>query len=256
MTTILALETSTEWCSVALAEQRNGHIHLTARQEQTGPRSSDRILPLVDIVLSEAGVELSACDAIAFGAGPGSFTGLRTACGVAQGLAFGIERPVIAVNSLEACAEQVSQQVGAELPTDTPVIVALDARMNECYWATFRLGENGWQTMSPTQVSAPENLAAPTGSFWIIGNALTVFSERLTLASQAVRCLPDVLPHARGVALIGLRSYAAGLAQPAEMAAPLYVRDKVALTVSERQAVAAAKVAASAAVNASVQSGQ
>lgn len=239
MTLILALETSTEWCSVALAQRRDGGVRTVARHEQTGPRSSDLILPLVDAVLAEAGVTLDACDAIAFGAGPGAFTGLRTACGVAQGLAFGIDRPVIAVNSLEACAEQA----GAQLPAGVPVVVALDARMQECYWATFCWDGLGWEALTPTRVAPPEAVIAPEGQFWLVGNALTVFGEQLTIASQAAHCLPEVLPDARSVATIALRMFDAGMTQSAEHAAPLYVRDKVALTVTERQAVAAAKAA-------------
>lgn len=239
MTLILALETSTEWCSVALAQRQEDGVRLITRTEQTGPRSSDRILPMVDAVLAEAGVRLAACDAIAFGAGPGSFTGLRTACGVAQGLAVGIDRPIIAVNSLEACAEQI----GADLPDGMPVVVALDARMNECYWATFQREGTDWAALTPTRVSPPEAVEAPDRAFWLVGNALTVFGEQLVLATQAQRCLPAVLPDASGVATIALRMFAAGRAQPAELAAPLYVRDKVALTVAERQAVAQAKAA-------------
>ncbi len=239
MTLILAIETSTEWCSVALARHGGEPDQAIVRHEQTGPRSSDRVLPMVDEILGEAGVSLASCSAIAFGAGPGSFTGLRTACGVAQGLAFGADLPVVAVNSLEACVERVLPAV----PPGMPVVVALDARMNECYWATFRgAADGGWEALTPTRVGPPESVIAPDGAFWLVGNAIGVFGDRLEVAADAAERFPDVLPTARSVASVAGRMFEAGVFIAPELAAPLYIRDKVALTVTERQALAVEKM--------------
>jgi len=247
MSWILAVETSTEWCSVALGRAgSDGAIECFSRHEHTGARSSSRVLPAVGEVLAEAGIRLADCAAIAFGAGPGSFTGLRTACGVAQGLAFGAGLPVIPVNVLMACAE--SARTGTPpLSPDTSVLVALDARMDQAYAATFRWddGVGEWRMQGAVQVVAPETVAQPEGSFWIAGNASAVFGERLAVAEHAERVLPEALPGARAMVAIGLRALARGETIDAADAMPIYVRDKVAQTVAEREAAAAAKAAAS-----------
>ncbi|MGO4302422.1 MULTISPECIES: tRNA (adenosine(37)-N6)-threonylcarbamoyltransferase complex dimerization subunit type 1 TsaB [unclassified Cupriavidus] len=246
MSWILAVETSTEWCSVALGRAADhGAVECFSRHEHTGARSSARVLPAVAEVLAEAGIRLADCAAIAFGAGPGSFTGLRTACGVAQGLAFGASLPVIPVNVLMACAESAASGE-PPLPAGTRVLVALDARMDEAYVATFRrdpaAGE--WVMEGPMQVSAPESVARPEGDFWLAGNAATVFGDRLSVAAQASRVMPDAMPDARALVAIGLRALSRGEAIDAAHAMPIYVRDKVAQTIVEREAIAAAKAAA------------
>lgn len=245
MSPILAVETSTEWCSVALGRPGpDGAIECFSRHEHTGARSSSRVLPAVGEVLAEAGIRLADCAAIAFGAGPGSFTGLRTACGVAQGLAFGAELPVIPVNVLMACAESVRQGTHA-LPPNTAVLVALDARMDEAYAATFRWDATAgeWSMEGAMHVGAPDAIVAPAGDFWLAGNAASVFGERLMVAAQASRVLPDAMPDARAMVSIGLRALARGDTIDAADAMPIYVRDKVAQTIVEREAIAAAKAA-------------
>ncbi|WP_040011177.1 tRNA (adenosine(37)-N6)-threonylcarbamoyltransferase complex dimerization subunit type 1 TsaB [Cupriavidus sp. HMR-1] len=246
MSWILAVETSTEWCSVALGRAgADGAIECFSRHEHTGARSSSRVLPAVGEVLAEAGIRLADCAAIAFGAGPGSFTGLRTACGVAQGLAFGAGLPVIPVNVLMACAE--SARAGTPLlPAGTAVLVALDARMDEAYAAAFRWEDaaNEWRMDGDMQVVAPEAVARPDGDFWIAGNAAQVFGERLAVAAQAGRVVPEAMPDARAMVTIGLRALARGETIDAADAMPFYIRDKVAQTIAEREAVAAAKAAA------------
>lgn len=246
MSWILAVETSTEWCSVALGRAgADGAIECFSRHEHTGARSSSRVLPAVGEVLAEAGIRLADCAAIAFGAGPGSFTGLRTACGVTQGLAFGAGLPVIPVNVLMACAE--SARAGTPLlPAGTAVLVALDARMDEAYAAVFRWEDaaNEWRMDGDMQVVAPEAVARPDGDFWIAGNAAQVFGERLVVAAQAGRVMPEAMPDARAMVTIGLRALARGETIDAADAMPYYVRDKVAQTIAEREAVAAAKAAA------------
>ena len=250
MSWILAVETSTEWCSVALGRAAtDGAAECFSRHEHTGARSSSRVLPAAGEVLAEAGIRLADCAAIAFGAGPGSFTGLRTACGVAQGLAFGADLPVIPVNVLMACAESVRNVTrdGTALPAGTAVLVAIDARMDEAYAATFRWDEASggeWVMDGAMQVGAPESIAAPEGDFWLAGNALTVFGDRLTAAARAARTVPEAMPDARAMVSIAQRALARGETIAAADAMPIYVRDKVAQTIVEREAVAAAKAAA------------
>ncbi len=247
MSWILAVETSTEWCSVALGRAgMDGAIECFSRHEHTGSRSSSRVLPAVGEVLAEAGIRLADCAAIAFGAGPGSFTGLRTACGVAQGLAFGAGLPVIPVNVLMACAESVRTGTPS-LPSGTSVLVTLDARMDESYAAAFRWddGAGEWRMQGDMQVAAPETVRPPEGDFWVAGNAAQVFGARLAVAAQAGRVEPDAMPNARAMVTIGLRALARGETIDAADAMPFYVRDKVAQTIAEREAAAAAKAAAS-----------
>jgi tRNA threonylcarbamoyladenosine biosynthesis protein TsaB len=164
---------------------------------------------------------------------------------VAQGLAFGADLPVVPVNSLVACAEQTR----ATLPTGTAVTIALDARMDECYWASFVPADaaqdaSGWHALSAIQVSGPQSVAAPSQRYWLAGNAAAVFGDQLSIAAGAEALLPEVAPHAREIIAVGLRLLAAGHTVRPEDAAPLYVRDKVALTIEERQAVQLAKAAA------------
>ncbi|PLP97743.1 tRNA (adenosine(37)-N6)-threonylcarbamoyltransferase complex dimerization subunit type 1 TsaB [Cupriavidus pauculus] len=255
MSWILAVETSTEWCSVALGRAAaDGAAECFSRHEHTGVRSSSRVLPAVGEVLAEAGIRLADCAAIAFGAGPGSFTGLRTACGVVQGLAFGADLPVIPVNVLMACAESVRNATPnapgvlatSALPAGAAVLVAIDARMDEAYAATFRWDDAGneWAMEGAMQAGAPESIAAPEGDFWLAGNALTVFGDRLTAATRAARTVPEAMPDARAMVSIAQRALARGETIAAADAMPIYVRDKVAQTIVEREAVAAAKAAA------------
>jgi tRNA threonylcarbamoyladenosine biosynthesis protein TsaB len=261
MSWILAVETSTEWCSVALGRHRPdadaGGLACLVRHEHTGPRSSSRILPAVGEVLAEAGIALADCAAIAFGAGPGSFTGLRTACGVAQGLAFGADLPVVPVNSLMACAERVrlgaagesGEAGGPALPDGMPVLVALDARMDEVYAGAFRweASAQAWQALTPMQVGAPERVVLPDAPFWLAGNAATVFGPRLPATDVAARIVPEAMPHASAVVSLALGALARGDTVDAADAMPLYLRDKVAQTISERQATAESRATLAAA---------
>ncbi|CAG2133824.1 tRNA threonylcarbamoyladenosine biosynthesis protein TsaB [Cupriavidus numazuensis] len=249
MSWILAVETSTEWCSVALGRATaDGAVESWSRHEHTGARSSARVLPAAGELLAEAGIALADCAAIAFGAGPGSFTGLRTACGVAQGLAFGAGLPVIPVNTLMVCAES-ARGATPGLPADVSVLVALDARMDEAYSSAFRWDEAAqeWAAETPLQVGPPETVPLPAGDFWVAGNAATVFGERLAGLARATRVLPEAMPHAQPMLAIALRALARGETIDAADAMPIYLRDKVAQTIEEREAAAAAKAAAKAA---------
>lgn len=238
-TVLLAIDTSTEFCSVALLSADDpraglGAVQLFTRHEATGAVSSTRILPAVLELLAEAQCSLRACAAIAFGAGPGSFTGLRTAVGVAQGLAFGLGIPVVPVGTLLACAEAAR----ARDPAVQHVLAALDARMDEVYWAEYAWAETPgeWLTVHPAALDAPAAVPAPAVRFTLAGNAAAVFGARFSAAGQAATIDPAALPHAGAVARLGWRAWQAGRTLPAAQAAPLYVRDKVAFTSDERLA--------------------
>ena len=251
-TVLLALDTSTEFCSVALlsadsADNASADTHapapeprVWARHEATGAVSSTRLLPAIRELFDEAGLALAECDAIAFGAGPGSFTGLRTATGVAQGLAFGLGRPVIPIGTLLACAESARRRD----PSVTRVLAALDARMDEAYWADYAWDEKTgeWRTVHPASLGSPDALALPDQPFTLAGNAAAAFGERLTAASAARAIDHEAVPHAVPVAHAAQRAFRAGRALPADQAAPEYVRNKVAQTTEERMAAKAAQL--------------
>jgi tRNA threonylcarbamoyladenosine biosynthesis protein TsaB len=242
-TVLLALDTSTEFCSVALlrsdssADASAEQLRTWVRHEETGAVSSTRVLPAVRELFDEAGLTLADCDAIAFGAGPGSFTGLRTATGVTQGLAFGLDLPVVPIGTLLACAE------GARLnrPSVTRVLAALDARMDEVYWADYAWEAGEWRAVAPPSLGTPDAVIAPDAPFTLAGNAAAAFGERLGVAACAEFVDGAALPHALPVALAALRAYRAGRTVPAELAAPDYVRDKVAQTTAERLAARGAQ---------------
>ena len=244
MTIILAIETSSELASCALlnsaaGDGRSTHACVSAR-ESVGVRThSQSVLPMVQELLREAGLALSDCDAIAFGAGPGSFTGVRTACGVAQGLAFGAQLPVLPLVTLEAMAEACRVRLGA-----TEVLTVLDARMNEVYWAQYRW-DGAWQAVCAPALSAPQDVSPhPVDGLAACGNGFAVYPEAFAGKDFAVQALADILPHARELAVLGAAALAAGRALPAEEAQPLYLRNKVAYTSAERQAINAATAAA------------
>jgi tRNA threonylcarbamoyladenosine biosynthesis protein TsaB len=245
-TVLLALDTSTEFCSVALlsvaagpAGQPSAEPRYWVRHEQTGAVSSTRLLPAIRELFDEAGLTLADCDAIAFGAGPGSFTGLRTATGVAQGLAFGLNLPVVPVSTLLACAESARLRD----PSITRVLAALDARMDEVYWADYAwdsaAGE--WRTVQGASLDAPQRLVLPDQPFTLAGNAAAAFGERLPALAAAGTVDGEALPHALPLAYAALRALRAGRTVSADQAAPEYVRDKVAQTTAERMAEKAAK---------------
>jgi tRNA threonylcarbamoyladenosine biosynthesis protein TsaB len=238
---LLALDTSTEFCSVALGVASDdgtpafAAVHV--RHEQTGSVSSARLLPAVTEVLAEAGMTLGECSAIAFGAGPGSFTGLRTATGAAQGLAFGSRLPVVPVSTLMACAEAARVRDAAA----DRVLVAMDARMDEAYWALYEwsVSAGDWRVVSAPALSGPGAIAVPELPFTLAGNAHAAFGERLIAAAQARVIDGAALPHAGPVAVLALRALRRGETVDAAHAAPEYIRDKVAQTTAEREAARA-----------------
>lgn len=227
--TILAIETSSEVASVALLHRGEFITH-----EAAGVQThSQTVLPMVQAALKQAGIALAQCDAIAFGAGPGSFTGVRTACGVAQGLAFGLDLPVVPVITLHAMAQGCRDACGAD-----DVLVVLDARMEEVYWAQYRY-RDGWQTVIEP-VLTPASAVAASGTVIACGNGLIAYASAFEAAPFAANALPAVMPHAKQVAQLAQIEFAAGRAVAARDAQPVYLRNKVALTTAERRAGAAA----------------
>jgi tRNA threonylcarbamoyladenosine biosynthesis protein TsaB len=220
---LLALETSTELGSCAL--WRDGV--LSERVCPAGRSHSETLLPLVRELLDEAGVRVGQLDAIGFGVGPGAFTGLRVACGAAQGLAVAANLPLVPVTSLEAMA----MQTGGER-----VLALLDARMGEVYSGCYQLIDGAYVLRGEIRVSAPDAVAFPVEPGWLAcGNAIAAYpllAERLSMAGIPV--MADILPTAAVVARLAAQRAARGEGIDAALAAPLYVRDKVAKTVAER----------------------
>ena len=210
-----AFETSTEWCSVAL--WRDGEIACAERR--AGNRHSELALPMLEKLLREHGLCAQELDAVAFGAGPGSFTGLRIACGLAQGLALARGIPVLGVSTLEALAEE----------SGAPRVVAcIDARMREVYYAALERYDRGWREVIAAQCVAPASVMVP-GAGWIgAGNGFAVYGNM-----GLEKVLPEVHPTALAVARLAAPRLAAGEGVDAALAAPLYVRDKVAFTQAE-----------------------
>jgi len=227
---LLAFDTSTE--TLFAAVQRGGpHAHGPLQyQASGGAQASAALIPAIQDLMDRAGLRLAQLDAIVFGRGPGSFTGLRTACSVAQGLAFGAGVPVLAVDTLLAVAEEARRQEGA-----LQVVAVLDARMDEVYSAAYAYGAGGWLRQGEFSLGRPEAVAVPAG--WVLaGNAFAGYGERLPVAAARI----EALPTAAALLRLAPALIAAGQAGPAARALPLYIRDKVAQTTEERAALRAA----------------
>ena len=247
---VLAFDCSTEWVSVALDA---GAAHVVTRREPGGARASQRLLPLVQEVLAEAGIGLREVGLIGFGAGPGAFTGLRAACAAAQGLAFGLNVPVVPVHTLLA--------VAASAVTDaTLVLAADDARMGEIYWAlASRTPAGDLRLQDDARADAPPALAqawteqlgnVPQTGLALCGNAWAEHGASLRVVLPAgwqdiLASALTVAPEAAAIAALARAAHARGESVTAVQAQPIYVRNKVALTSEERmQARAAASPAA------------
>jgi len=226
---LLALDTATNWLSVACGDGTHWH----ERGEASAERHSERVLPLISKALAEAGWLLDEIDGVAFGAGPGSFTGVRIACGIAQGLAFGLNVPVVPVPTLEAMAQTAWRESGA-----TEALVCVDARMREVYVAAYQREGDAWRisrepvVVTPTAVQVPPSA---TGSWLGIGNGFAAYPELRSLPGLA-RVAPDTAPSARAIGELALPRFAAGAGVAAADARPLYVRHRIALTTLERDA--------------------
>ena len=234
---LLAFDTATEHLSIALAVRGRVLTHEGAG----GAQASAALIPALLALLAEAGVALRDLDAIAFGRGPGAFTGLRTACSVAQGLALGAGKPVLPIDTLLALAEDARAEGADELR----VWALLDARMDEIYAAHYRFAAGCWSVLDAPMLTTPVALvqrwqAEPPQA--VAGHALAVFGARL--ATGDARCIPDARPHARAVLRLAQASWAQGGAVDAALALPLYLRDKVAQTTAEREAARSARTEA------------
>lgn len=214
-----AFETATEWCSVAL--WLDGEIRALERRAPNA--HAEFALPMLERLLREAKVAVRELQAVAFGAGPGAFTGLRIACGIAQGLALARGIPVLGVSTLEAIAEAC----GAPR-----VVACLDARMNEVYCAAFERSGERWIERLAARCAPPDALALPQGADWVgAGGGFAVHG-----AMGLARVFPEIHPSAAAVARLAAPRLAAGEGVDPAQAQPDYVRDKVARTRAERLA--------------------
>ena len=228
---LLAIETSTESCSVALA--CNGE--LIARSEFAPRRHAELLLPMCEEVLAEAGISRRRLDVIAVGRGPGAFTGVRLAISAAQGIALALDLPVVPVSSLAALAA-----LACDAPVDAnPILAVIDARMGEIYSGTFRRSADGLvEAIGLEHVGSAELLKLPGGHLWhVIGTGWDSYAEMICLRLGAVpasargRCYPQ----ATAIARLAVREFNAGHGLAPELALPVYLRDKVAMTIEERQ---------------------
>ena len=228
---LLAIDTSTDFCSVA-ASRGEG---MFSRHEPAGRRQAEMILGMVNEVLIEARLEVAQIQGIAYGAGPGSFTGLRIAAGVTQGLALARGVGVVGGGALLALAEEAAEE--AEAAGDR-VIACLDAHMGEVYHAAYRRAGAGWEEVSAPGLYKPETVPVVSGADWMgCGDGFAAYRERLTarLGETVSVIRPETAPTARAVLKLAIPRFAAGEARDAAAAVPVYLRDQVALKTSERE---------------------
>ncbi len=222
---LLAFDTSTEYLSLAVMR---GDAVFTF-DTLAGQSHSQLILPQIKALLAEAGLQLSDLQGLAFGAGPGSFTGVRIAAGVAQGLGFGAKLPVVGVCTLKALAESS----GA-----TKVLACLDARMGEVYHAAYVKEADTWQAILEPGLYKPDAVPAVDGRDWVgAGNGWQTYGEVLsdTYSTQLQSVQPALLPTARAILQLAQPMFARGEAKVASEAMPIYIRNRVALKTAERE---------------------
>jgi len=228
---LLAFETSTEACSVAL--WLDGAVH--ERFELAPRRHAELALPWAQQLLAEAGVAKAQLDAIAVGRGPGAFTGVRLGVAIAQGIALALDRPVVPVSTLAALAWPA---------TGDRILAAIDARMGEVYLAAFQRQGDGLRLLQPEAVARPDAAALPEGDGWHgVGTGFGAVDGalRARLGARLASVDADALPHAADVARLAAMAFARGEAVAPERLEPAYLRDKVALTLAEQQALRAAR---------------
>lgn len=263
----LAFDTSTELMSIAVGTTAGGKAQQWLHSGVGGAQASTGLIAGVLDLLQQAGITLAELDAICFGAGPGSFTGLRTACSVAQGLAFGAQLPVLCMDTLLAVAEE-ARHIAAPHAERLQVTSLLDARMDEMYAATFDYAGGVWTEIAGSHLVKPDHFIAPAlaaesggivpEQLWA-GNVFAVYGERISRQakasdtdSAALRSIV-ALPTAAAMLRLAPALWAAGKAVPAEQALPTYIRDKVAKTTAERMAEKALAMAAANAVSPAAQ---
>lgn len=230
MPKILALDTSTDACSVALYNE--GEI---TEDFRVIPRQhTQQLLPMTEALLAEAGLKVTELDAIAFGRGPGSFAGIRIATGVAQGLAYAANLPVLPISTLKAMALAAVQE---GLPSGKQhVVSALDARMNEIYVAAYEVNNGSLTAVLDETVCAPQALSLPDHQYFAIGSGFTYFND---MPESVQRCLSvtdnAVYPSAATMLHLALDDWDNGLAVSPEQALPVYLRDDVAWKKKDQQ---------------------
>lgn len=232
MTVLLALDSSTETMALALSSPAGQWLFEAAG----GPQASARLVPEALALLAQAGLKLADVDAIAFGRGPGAFTGIRAACAVVQGLAFGAGKPVLALDSLLLVAEDARRQAGPQF--EGLIGVAMDARMGEIYAGLYRWDAGRWQVEQAPALYSPEALLAA----WpqppaLCGSALTEFAPVLQAWSGQSPQWPQCQSRAAALATLAAQAWDTGARLDPAEAMPLYVRDKVAQTTAERLAL-------------------
>lgn len=238
MTCIIAIETATEACSAALLLQEDGKQTIFKRFQLAPREHTKLILPMLDEVLAEAKLKLTDVDAIAFGRGPGAFTGLRIATGIAQGLALSIDKPTIAVSSLTAMALSAQQQMSENnIEEPTSIVVSIDARMSEVYWAEYTIIEGKLTLVGEEQLSKPSVIYDKTQSLMqtspvvLIGSGWDVYLEAFQDKNPDMLSLyyiENKFPEAEHVSQLALLAFEKGELQSIEEAQPVYLRNNVA----------------------------
>ena len=225
---ILALDTTQEYCSAALSV---GNV-LTWREELAPRAHTGLILPQVKALLAEAELKLNQLDALAFGRGPGSFTGLRIAASVVQGLALGAGLPVAPVSSLAAMAQGFYRENNAA----TCICAAFDARIREVYWGNYALAEGTMQSMNDEAVNSPDDLFLPEeGDWYAIGSGWAAYPQmQERLGARLIKAVPETAPLARDMIPLAKKIIQVRQTVSAEEAVPVYLRQKVARTIQER----------------------
>jgi len=245
----LAIETSTDMLSLAIARTKGDTSEVWTHTSQGGAKSSQLVLPEIVQLMEEAQIRFTELSAVVFGKGPGSFTGLRTACSVAQGLAFGAGVPVLPIDTLLAVAEEARYQSGQQqqkqtqqqnqleqLPEEAQrFFVAMDARMDQVYTAAYEW-QSAWLCVQAPSVNSPDDICVPTEwkdlAFTTVGNAWDAFATRwpVELSGNHMHAMPT----AQALLRLSPIALEQGLAVSPEEALPLYIRDKVAQTTQER----------------------
>ena len=229
---LIAIDTATEACSVALWRS-DGELQ---ELYELAPRAqAQRLLPMIDRLLAEAGLGRGDLDAVAVGRGPGSFTGVRLAISVAQGLALGLGLPVLAISSLAALA-----QAEAEHYPNATLLACIDARMGEVYAGCYRVGANGQVGLAAAEAVGPAGqVALAEGDDWVVlGTGWASYADALRARIGIPRFADGArYPRAAMIARLAAAAWARGEGVAAELALPVYLRDKVALTVAERSLV-------------------
>lgn len=215
---ILAIETATNACSVALLNDKQ----ITSAHRIAPRQHAEIVVPMIDELLTTSSVQLKDCDAIAYGAGPGSFMGIRLAVGLTQGLAFAANIPVISVSMLHTLAQTAYEEYGV-----TEALVGWDARMSQIYWGVYRCVDGLMQTVVDDQLSDPGAIDGEFAQCVAVGNAWQVYAEQLSSICRDLPKQTDCYPQATSMLKLAAAKFSEGEIAPAEQAQPLYLRDQV-----------------------------